>query len=59
MARNEPLPEPEDAEYVVLTEDGIEKWRQYTDRVYDHFGSDAAYEAYMNGLIDLDGNELG
>jgi hypothetical protein len=46
------------SDYVVLNEETMESWRNLTDKIYSHFNSDAQYEAYMNGLIDWDGNEI-
>jgi hypothetical protein len=44
--------------YVVLNDGGMEAWQEHTKKVQEHFQSDAQYEAYLNGLIDWDGNEI-
>ena len=44
--------------YVVITEESLEALRQQRVKIDEHFGSYAASEAYLNGLIDWDGNEL-
>jgi hypothetical protein len=44
--------------YVDLTKVGMDAWRERTQKIYEHFRSDAQYEAYMNGLIDWDGKEI-
>jgi hypothetical protein len=36
----------------------VENFRTYTEKVAEHFGSDAMAEKYLNGLIDWDGNEI-
>lgn len=44
--------------YVVINEESLEALRKSREKIDDHFGSYVSSEAYLNGLIDWDGNEL-
>jgi hypothetical protein len=44
--------------YVVLNNGGLAACREHTKKVSEHFRSDAQYEAYLNGLINWDGDEI-
>jgi hypothetical protein len=43
---------------VYETVEDVEKFRTYREKVEDHFDSYTLAEAFLNGLIDWDGNEL-
>jgi len=44
--------------YIYQTTEDVQKFRNYTRAVADHFGSDLMAEHYLDGLIDWDGNPL-
>jgi hypothetical protein len=46
------------ATFVYNSVEAVEKFRSYREEVEEHFGSYKMAEAFLNGLIDWDGNEL-
>jgi hypothetical protein len=45
--------------FVVLNDGGMDAWLERRRQIEEHFQSDALVEAYLNGLIDWDGYEIG